>query len=122
MMFREVLAGIIDGTPGALAGAIMGSDGIPVDEYRAVQDSLDLDTVAIEFQRVLEQAIKVASALYGPDGGELEELVLRTSAHQLLFRQLDDEHFVVIALAPGGMLGKARYLLRSVLHKVRQEL
>jgi predicted regulator of Ras-like GTPase activity (Roadblock/LC7/MglB family) len=122
MMFREVLAGIIDGTPGALAGAIMGSDGIPVDEYRAVQDSLDLDTVAIEFQRVLEQAIKVASALYGPDGGELEELVLRTSSHQLLFRQVDDEHFVVIALAPDGMLGKARYLLRSVLHKVRQEL
>ena len=122
MMFREVLASIVDPTPGALAAAVMGSDGIPIDAYRKRDDPLDLDTVAIEFQRVLEQATKVATALYGPGGGELEELVLRTAAHQLLFRQIDDEYFVVIALAPDGMLGKARYLLRSTLHKLRQEL
>lgn len=121
-MFREVLASIIDPTPGALAGAIMGWDGIAIDEYRRSEDPLDLDTVAVEFQRVLEQATKVANALYGPGGGELEELVLRTAAHQLLFRRVDDEYFVVIALAPDGMLGKARYLLRSTLHKLRQEL
>lgn len=122
MMFREVLAAIVDSTPGGLAAAVMGTDGIPIDEYRRDKDPFDLDTVAVEFQRVLEQASKVASALYGPARGALQELVLRTSDHQLLFRQVDDDYFVVIVLGPEGMMGKARYLLRSTLHRLRQEL
>lgn len=124
MTFREVLAKIVDGTPGALAGAIMGSDGIPIDEYGTAGSRLDLASVAIEFERVLDQARKVAGALFGGERpqGALEELVLMTPGLQLLFRQIDPEYFLVVALERTGSLGKARYLVRTVLHDLQEAL
>ena len=65
---------------------------------------------------------KVSGALYGADGGGLEELILVTSGHQLLFRQVDDDYFLVVALDPRGLLGKARYLVRTVIRELREEL
>ena len=122
MTFREILARIVQGTPGGLAAAVMGSDGIPIDEYRVSGESLDLAAVAVEFQRVLDQAKKVSATLYGQSEVEPEELVLVTAEHQLLFRQIDDEYFVVMALEKAGMLGKARYLVRALLDSIRREL
>ncbi len=121
-MFRDVLAGIIDPTPGALAGAVMCEDGIAIEEYRKSDTQVDLNAVTVEFQRVLAQATKVAGALYGESDGGLEELMLRTAGHQLLFRIIDDEHFLVIALRHDGMLGKARYLSRMALQQIQKEL
>ncbi len=122
MTFREILETVVLQTPGALAGAVMAADGIPIDEYTREGERLDLAAVAVEFQRVLDQSRKVAGALYGGSGGGLEELLLITSGHQLLFRQIDDEFFVTIALEPTGSLGKARYLIRSLLHDLQEAL
>ncbi len=122
MTFAEILARIVDGTPGALAGAIMGRDGIPIEEYAAVRDAVDLNAIAVEFERVLREAEKVASALFGPEAGELQELVLTTGGPQLLFRQVDDECFLVIVLEKTGGLGKARYLVRSILQDLHEAL
>ena len=125
MTFREILEKIVERTPGAVGGAIMGADGIPVDEYALPrrargEDGLDLPALAVEFQSVVEQARKVAGSLDGD--GQLHELVLMTTGHQLLFRQIDDEYFVVVALEPTGTLGKARYLVRSLLRELREGL
>jgi predicted regulator of Ras-like GTPase activity (Roadblock/LC7/MglB family) len=125
MTFREILANVIDGTPGALAGAIMAGDGIPVEEYAVdgVEGAdAELATVAAEFERVLSQIRKVTGALYGETEGELDELILQTPGRQLLFRQIDDEYFLLVALEPTGMLGKARFLARSSLDDLREEL
>ena len=122
MTFREILALVVDGTPGALAGAIMAGDGIPLDEYQAPGSDVDLTAIAVEFEGVLQQARKVTGAVFGDQGGVLEELVLTTGGPQLLFRHIDAEYFLVVALEGTGSLGKARYLVRSILQKVRQEL
>jgi len=122
MTFREILAQVIDQTPGALAGAIMGSDGIPVEEYATASSDLDLSAVTVEFGGVYEQLRKVAGSLYGQGGDGLEELVLCTRGHQLLFRAIDEEYLFVVALEPLGLLGKARYLVRSVMEELRSEL
>jgi len=122
MTFREILTGIVDGTPGALAGAIMGADGIAIEEYGKSTSTLELTAVAIEFQRVLEQARKVSGALYREGERGLEELILVTSEHQLYFREIDDEYFMVVALDPTGVLGKARYSVRNVLDELRSQL
>ena len=122
MTFAEILTRVIEGTPGALAGAIMASDGIAVAERVREGAQFDLSSVAVEFQRVFDQSRKVAGALYGERPSALRELVLVTSDHQLVFRTIDSEYFVVIAVEPTGSLGKARYLVRSVLHELREAL
>ena len=38
------------------------------------------------------------------------------------FRPVDEETFLVVALAPDGNLGKARYLIRRNLLALRQQL
>ena len=65
MTFREMLVHVVDGTPGALAGAVMGRDGIPIDEYVRERDAVDLNTIAVEFERVLDKWIRQQSELDG---------------------------------------------------------
>ncbi len=122
MTFQEILETIVRGTPGRLAGAVMANDGIPVDEYVRDGAEVDLAGLAVEFQRVLEQSSKVAGALYQTPGEALRELVLVTAGHQLLFRPIDEDFFLVIVLEPSGSLGKARYLVRTVLHNLKDAL
>ena len=122
MTFREILEKLVEETPGAVAGAVMASDGIPVDEFQRDDADIDLAVVAVEFQRVLEQARKATGAVYGGGGGQLDEMILITGRHQLLFRQLDDEFFVTVALHPQGMLGKARYLVGCLLRELQEAL
>ena len=121
MTFREILVHVIDQTPGALAGAIMGSDGIAVEEYATAGSDIDLGALTVEFGGVYEQLRKVAASLYEEGGDALEELVLCTGGHQLLFRAIDEDYLFVVALEPLGMLGKARYLVRSVMEELRRE-
>lgn len=121
MTFREILEHVIRQTPGAQAGAIMGTDGVPIEEYTVPGADIDLNGLTIEFSGVLEQLRKVSGSLYGqPDA--LEEVLLGTREHQLLFRPVDDEYLFVVALDPLGMVGKARYLVRSVMEELREEL
>ncbi len=120
MTFQEILNRVVDGTPGALAAAIMGADGVAICDYARGGAKVDLLAVAVEFLTVLESARKVARTL--DSSGALDELVLTTSAHQIFFRQIDDEYFLVVALEPGGMLGKARWLVRSMMDAIRSEL
>ena len=122
MTFREILSSLVDQTPGALAAAVMAADGVAIDEYARQGAEVDLGAIAIEFGRIFHQSQKVADSLYGPREGELHELVLVTAGHQLFFRQLDDEMFLVIALAPTGIVGKARWLARSLLDQIREAL
>jgi predicted regulator of Ras-like GTPase activity (Roadblock/LC7/MglB family) len=121
MTFREILEHVIGQTPGAQAGAIMGTDGIPIEEYAVPGSDLELDTLTIEFSAVLEQLRKVSGSVFGADDG-LEEIVLSTRDHQLLFRPIDEDYLFVVALEPLGMVGKARYLVRGVMEQLRDEL
>ena len=121
MTFRELLSTIVDQTPGAVAGAIMGQDGIAIDEYMTAK-GLDLSAVAVESDQVLTQARKVCGSLFERPDDRLEELVLTTRSHQLLFREIDREYFLIVVLDRHGVLGKARYLVGSALQELREEL
>ncbi len=122
MTFREMLAHVVDNTPGALAGAIMGRDGIAIEEYLVVRDAVDLNAIAVEFERVLDQAEKVVGALFGRGSGGLQELVLTTGGPQILLRPVDEECFIVLALERTGGMGKARYLVGSILQDLHEAL
>ncbi len=121
MTFKEILSTVVEGTPGASAAAIMASDGIPIEEH--VRDgSIDLAALAVEFQQIFDQSSKVAGAFYGTGEDALLELIVVTERHQILFRQIDGEFVLVVVIEPAGSLGKARYLVRTVLQELRESL
>ncbi len=124
MSFEPTLQKMIDGCSGAIGVALMGSDGIAVAEFRAQNPDLsvldgDVSAAGIEFGRILDDVRKAADAL---SGGRLEEVVVGLARFTLLFRSVDDELFLVVALAEGGNLGKARFLLRRHLLELREQL
>jgi predicted regulator of Ras-like GTPase activity (Roadblock/LC7/MglB family) len=50
------------------------------------------------------------------------ETAVVLSRFTLIFRNVDDDTFLVVAITPDGNLGKARYLIRRQLLVLRQEL
>jgi len=124
MSFEPTLQKMIDGCSGAIGIALMGSDGIAVAEFQAQNPDLgvldgDVSAAGIEFGRILDEMRKASDAL---NGGRLEEVVVGLARFTLLFRSVDDELFLVVALAEGGNLGKARFLLRRHLLELREQL
>jgi predicted regulator of Ras-like GTPase activity (Roadblock/LC7/MglB family) len=122
MTFREILQSLVDQTPGALAAAVMAGDGVAIDEYARPGCDVDLGAISIEFGRVFHQSQKIAGALDASRAGALEEMLIVTGASQIYFRQLDDDSFLVIALEPTGIVGKARYLARTLVQEIREAL
>jgi predicted regulator of Ras-like GTPase activity (Roadblock/LC7/MglB family) len=125
MTFASILNEIVNGCGGGLAAALMGRDGIPIQEVVADSDaarellSEDIGTAGAEFGRILAEIAKASDAL---GGGAVHENTVVLSRFTLIFRNVDEDTFVVLALAPDGNLGKARYLIRRQLLVLRQEL
>jgi predicted regulator of Ras-like GTPase activity (Roadblock/LC7/MglB family) len=125
MSFASILREIVDGCGGGLAAALMGNDGIPIEEVVAESPSAreplseEIGTAGAEFGRILAEIAKASDAL---SGGVVHETAVVLSRFTLIFRNVDDETFLVVAIAPDGNLGKARYLMRRQLLVLRQEL
>ena len=124
MSFSAMLREIVDGCSGGIGAALMGNDGIPIEQVtaqKAIRTPLaeDLSTAGTEFSRILGEIRKASDAIAG--GSVLETTVLLSEV-TLIFRAIDDETFLAVALLPDGNLGKARYLIRKQLIALRQEL
>jgi predicted regulator of Ras-like GTPase activity (Roadblock/LC7/MglB family) len=124
MSFASILRTIVEGCGGGLGAALMGSDGIPIEQVvgRDAPAGLlaeDVATAGVEFGRILEEIRKASDAL---GGGAVQETVVRLSRFSLIFRSVDEDIFLVAVIAPDGNLGKARYLIRRELFSIRREL
>jgi len=124
MSFESILQKIVTECGGGLGIALMGSDGIPIVQTMAVgvaDNPLgdDLSIAGAEFGRIIGDIHKASDAL---GGGLLNEVVIDLSRFALIFREVDDEVMLVLALTPDGNIGKSRYLMRRHLRALRDEL
>jgi predicted regulator of Ras-like GTPase activity (Roadblock/LC7/MglB family) len=124
MSFASLLREIVEGCGGGIGAALMGSDGIPIEEVvvsPAPEGPLgeDIAIAGVEFGRILDEIRKASDSLAG---GAVQETVVLLSRFTLVFRPVDEDVFLVLVLAPDGNLGKARYLIRRQLLAIRQNL
>ena len=129
MNFEAILRTIVEECGGGIGAALMGNDGIPIEEFTASKSSgsspagefgqpVEVGTAGIEFGRILLDIRRASDAL---GGGSVEETIIRVKGFTLVFQPVDDENFLVLALTRDGNLGKARYLIRRHVHAIRQE-
>ena len=121
-MFRENIQKVIDRLDGAIAGVLMGFDGISVESYahEGFAGALgDVQTLAMEFAHVVAQARRTVKSL---DAGALQEMTLRTDTLTLIVHVLNQEYFLACAILPTANLGKARYLLRVTAPHLQADL
>jgi predicted regulator of Ras-like GTPase activity (Roadblock/LC7/MglB family) len=124
MSFDVILRNIVENAGGGLAAALMGNDGIPIEHFVAStpREGLgedDVSAAGVEFGRILDEIRKASDAL---SGGAVSETVVSLARFQLVLRPVDADTFLVVAIAPDGNLGKARYLIRRHLLALRDQL
>jgi predicted regulator of Ras-like GTPase activity (Roadblock/LC7/MglB family) len=123
MSFAAMLHEIVDGVNGAIGAALMGNDGVAIEEVVAEQAwegglGEEIGNAGVEFGRILDEIRKASDAM---SAGAVQETVISLTRFTLIFRSVDAETFLVVILSPDGNLGKARYLMRRQLHVIRQE-
>jgi predicted regulator of Ras-like GTPase activity (Roadblock/LC7/MglB family) len=124
MSFQPILRAMVDNASGAVGVALLGSDGIAIEQVMAANDAgraleEDFGAAGVEFGRILDEIRKASDAV---GGGPLRETIVALARFTLILHTVDDETFLVMALLPDGNLGKARYLLRRHLPSVREAL
>ncbi|MGB8328660.1 MAG: hypothetical protein WCE62_00935 [Polyangiales bacterium] len=118
-MFKEILQDLVERTDGGVAGLLMASDGIAIDQYSKGDGPFDIESVGMEYSVLLKGAQRAAEML---DAGTTREVSVQTERLTTIVRMLSDEYFVALAIAPGGNVGKARYLLRTSAPKLIENL
>ncbi|MGB5282909.1 MAG: hypothetical protein WBN29_00275 [Polyangiales bacterium] len=118
-MFKEILQDIVDRTDGGVAGLLMASDGIAIDQYSKGDGPFDIESVGMEYSVVLKGVQRAGEML---DTGHTNEVAVRTERLTTIVRMLTDEYFVALAVAPGGNVGKGRFLLRANAAKLLENL
>ena len=108
-MFKEILQDLVDRADGGVAGLLMASDGIAIDQYSKGDGPFDIESVGMEYSVVLKGMQRASEML---DAGSTKEVSVETERLTTVVRMLSDEYFVALALEPNGNVGKARYLLR----------
>ena len=124
MSFESALREIVDGCGGGVAAALMGIDGMPIEQVNASDVDLaglveDVAVAGIEFGRILDEVRKASDSLAG---GPARECFFALQRFSIIVHQVDEDNFVALVLAPDGNLGKARYLLRRHMIAIREEL
>ena len=124
MSFASILQEIVDECGGGLAAALMGADGIPIEQVEASGEVREIpghgiEVLGVEFGRILDEMRKASDSV---SGGALEEVSIRLANFWVLMRVVDEETYLVLAIEPDGNAGKARFLMRRQLMALRDEL
>ena len=111
MGFLDTLTNVIDRIEGCSAVVILGIDGIPIErQTRDLNPALDIDLIATEFTTLVRRSMRTAS---DTELGEMREMILVTDLMTFLLRPITTDYFLLLALNPGGNVGRARYELRK---------
>lgn len=111
MDFADTLETVANRIEGCAAVMILGIDGIPIERHvQHLDQPLDIDMIATEFTTLVRRSMRTAA---DTDLGELREMVLATDAMTFVLRPITPEYFLLLALNPGGNLGRARFELRK---------
>lgn len=121
MAFLPILNNALTQVEGAIGCAVMGFDGIMLESVYAshAPSTLDFTGVFVEFAQVLATTKKVGSSL---GLGPTTELCVSSEKVMTLMHLVNSEYCVILALNPSANLGKARFVLRTTVPRLRESL
>ena len=106
--FADTLQQVAARVPETQLLIVMGTDGIPIEKL-VVRPAANLEAVAAEYTSLLKSGVAVA----GDTGlGQLLELSVVTEKMTALLVAITPEYFLFAGLAPGALMGRARFALR----------
>jgi predicted regulator of Ras-like GTPase activity (Roadblock/LC7/MglB family) len=106
--FSDALQRVAARVPETQMLMVMASDGIPIEKL-IVRPDPNLEAVAAEYTTLLRASSSTAS---DTGLGALRELAVVTEKMATVIVAITSEYFLFASLAPGALLGRARFALR----------
>ena len=117
MSFSEILREAVEKVDGAVSAMILGSDGIPVEEY-ATEKLLNLEDLGAEASTMIRD-IDLAAQDLGL--GTAREFSILSDKCGIIMRQINAAYYMAFVIRPDGNYGKARFVLKTTIPKIEGE-
>ncbi|MCL5022509.1 MAG: hypothetical protein M1497_03920 [Nitrospirae bacterium] len=117
MSFSEILKDAVERVEGAVSSMILGSDGIPVEEY-AVEKLLSLEDLGAEASTMIRD-VNIAAKDLGL--GTAREFSIISDKCGIILRQINSSYYLALVIRPGGNYGKGRFVLKTTVPKIENE-
>ncbi|MDH3746250.1 MAG: hypothetical protein OES47_14210 [Acidobacteriota bacterium] len=109
-MFVERLERIARSVGGAGLVSLVAADGIPVESHSTLEvEDLDVEALAAE---LLAQVHTIGENHRDFEMGAVEQFSVTTDRYSALLGRLNADYFLLLVLAAGSGLGRARFELR----------
>ncbi|MGE5663792.1 MAG: roadblock/LC7 domain-containing protein [Deltaproteobacteria bacterium] len=110
MTFRDLFEGMHRKDPLISGGALAGSDGLAVEEWKAESAERDLGALCAEMAQFFKESGRISSET---GLGTARELFVAGESGLIFVRRVTDEYFLLLLAAPEAIQGKCRFLLRQ---------
>lgn len=118
MSLSDTLQHVIQDFEEARGAALVGMDGIVVDEQK-LDGQLDLQALGAEFSGLLKTAGKLGESV---GFGGIIELVTSAEHSVVILRQVTADYFLILVIQADGNMGKARFLVRKAAALLKSDL
>jgi predicted regulator of Ras-like GTPase activity (Roadblock/LC7/MglB family) len=117
MTFRDIIEEIHRKDPGVKSGALVGSDGLTVEEWRAPAEERDLSAFCAEIVQFFRESDRIATE----NGlGGAQEVYLAGESALAFVRRVTADYFLVVVTTTGTVPGKCRFLLRQAARRAME--
>ena len=117
MSFSGILKDAVEKVDGAVSAVILGSDGIPVEEY-ATERLLNLEDLGAEASTMIKD-INIAAQDLGI--GAAKEFSIVSDKCGIIMRQINASYYLALIIRPDGNYGKGRFVLKTTVPKIEGE-
>jgi predicted regulator of Ras-like GTPase activity (Roadblock/LC7/MglB family) len=116
MDFKSLLQKIVENVDGAIGAAVIGEDGIAIDQYTTRSD-FDITAAGAEYSTIISSA-KKASQNFGL--GKTTEVLISTEKATMIMMMMEKNLFVTLALNLDGNLGRGRLELKKTIPELEK--
>jgi predicted regulator of Ras-like GTPase activity (Roadblock/LC7/MglB family) len=117
MSFSATLKEIVSRVDGAVSAMIVGSDGMPVEEY-ASEKLINLEDLSAEASAMIKDIGNAAETL---GIGEAKEFSIISDKCGIIMRKINPEYYLALIIKPEGNYGKGRFVLKGTIPKIENE-
>lgn len=119
MTFHDIIEEMHKKDPSVTSGAIVGSDGLTIDEWHAPGDSQDLSALCAEAAQFFRESDRIAVE----NGlGEGQELSFAGDRGRVFMQRVANGYLLTIVTSGGAIPGRCRFLLRQAARRAREIL
>ena len=117
MTFRDLFEGMHRKDPLISGGALAGSDGLSVEEWKANPAAdRDLNELCAEMAQFFKESGRIATET---GLGAVREVFVAGEQGLIFVRRVTDDYFLLLVAAPQAVQGKCRFLLRQGARQVQ---